>query len=208
MIYKIIETGSSGNAVIISNEILIDCGSSFKKLEPYYKSIKLILLTHIHHDHLNIRTLKKIKLLKPSIRIGCCEWLVDEVKGLNRVDVFQLNEEYCYGEYVISPFFLQHDVPNCGYKIKFKSGERVVYATDTESIKHIEARDYDLYLIEANHKLEEIKQKIAEKQKKGEFVYEFRAIANHLSFEKCNEFLMKNMGENSVAEYLHMHAEK
>lgn len=48
MNYKVINTGSDGNAILINGEILIDCGVSFKKIEPYYKNIKLVLLTHVH----------------------------------------------------------------------------------------------------------------------------------------------------------------
>lgn len=48
MDYEVINTGSDGNAVVISKMILIDCGVSFKKIEPYIKTLKLVLLTHIH----------------------------------------------------------------------------------------------------------------------------------------------------------------
>lgn len=48
MNYEIIQTGSSGNAVVIGNEILIDCGVAFKKIEPYAKRLNLVLLTHVH----------------------------------------------------------------------------------------------------------------------------------------------------------------
>ena len=48
MNYKIIASCSSGNAVIIKDIILIDCGVTFKKLEKYYKKLKIVLLTHIH----------------------------------------------------------------------------------------------------------------------------------------------------------------
>ena len=37
MTYNIISTGSKGNAVIINNEILIDCGVPFKDIKPYIK---------------------------------------------------------------------------------------------------------------------------------------------------------------------------
>lgn len=48
MNYKIISSCSTGNATIIKDIILIDCGVTFKKLEKYYKQIKIVLLTHIH----------------------------------------------------------------------------------------------------------------------------------------------------------------
>ena len=48
MDYEIISTGSDGNAVIINGKVLIDCGVSFSALKPYYRNLKLVLLTHIH----------------------------------------------------------------------------------------------------------------------------------------------------------------
>lgn len=48
MTYEVIQTGSSGNAVLINNEILIDCGVSWKKIQPHAKKLKLVLLTHEH----------------------------------------------------------------------------------------------------------------------------------------------------------------
>ena len=45
---EIIGTGSTGNAVLLNNEILIDCGLPMKKIRPHAKGIKLVLLTHIH----------------------------------------------------------------------------------------------------------------------------------------------------------------
>ena len=48
MEYEILGSGSSGNAVIINKNIMVDCGLSFKKIEPYARDLKLVLLTHIH----------------------------------------------------------------------------------------------------------------------------------------------------------------
>ena len=48
MEYKILASCSSGNAVIIRDVMLIDCGVTFKRLQKYYKKLKIVLLTHIH----------------------------------------------------------------------------------------------------------------------------------------------------------------
>ena len=53
--YEIIATGSDGNAVVINDIVLIDCGVPFKALKPYYKKLKLVLLTHIPADHFCLR---------------------------------------------------------------------------------------------------------------------------------------------------------
>lgn len=46
--YNIISTGSDGNATILEDFVLIDCGVPYKTLEPYVSKLKLVLLTHIH----------------------------------------------------------------------------------------------------------------------------------------------------------------
>jgi hypothetical protein len=48
MNYEVVATGSKGNAVLINDEILIDIGVPHKKIFPYFKKLKLVLLTHIH----------------------------------------------------------------------------------------------------------------------------------------------------------------
>lgn len=48
MEYKILASCSTGNCTIIRDIIAIDMGVSFKKIERYYKNLKIVLLTHIH----------------------------------------------------------------------------------------------------------------------------------------------------------------
>lgn len=58
--YNIISTGSDGNATILEEFVLIDCGVPYKALEPYVPKLKLVLLTHIHSDHFQKRTIKRL----------------------------------------------------------------------------------------------------------------------------------------------------
>ena len=48
MEYEIINSGSDGNAVLINKKVLIDCGVSFKRIQPFINDLKIVLLTHIH----------------------------------------------------------------------------------------------------------------------------------------------------------------
>lgn len=210
MNYKVIESGSSGNATIIENIILIDCGVSFKKLSEYYRNLKLVLLTHIHSDHFNKITIKKLAKERPTLRFGCCEWLVKELIdcGVDKrnIDIYEI--DYCYpysSKLSIEVFNLLHDVPNCGYKI-FIDDKKYFYATDTNSLENIEAKNYDMYFVEGNYEdkaqLEERKQKHIEK---GEYYYEDRVEKTHLSQVQATEWLMKNMGNNSQYIFMHEH---
>ena len=77
--YEVINTGSDGNCVILEKSIAIDMGVAFKKLKNIYKNLSIIFLTHIHGDHFNKATIRKLSKLKPTLRFGCCEWLVNDL---------------------------------------------------------------------------------------------------------------------------------
>ena len=212
MKYNIISTGSIGNAVVINNNILIDCGVSFAKLKDFYKSFQLVLLTHIHTDHFNKTTIKKLAEERPTLRFGCCEWLVDDLIkcGVNKknIDVYEIGKKYNYSNNMsISPVLLYHDVPQCGYRV-FIGNEKLIYCTDTNSVEGISAKNYNYYLIEANYKEKEIKERIKAKEVLGQYCYEKDVILNHLSKEKCDKFLYDNMGNNSKYEYMHIHIDR
>lgn len=214
---NIISSGSSGNATVINGEILIDCGVSFTRLIGCMKELRLILLTHEHGDHFNPGTLKKLTALRPTIRIACCDWMVPPLleAGVNErcIDVLDPDCIYRYDLLLVSPFRLQHNVPNCGWKIWiFRSAmatepERLLYATDTCSMEGVEARDYDLYLLECNHHEDEILERIRRKTAAGEYVYEVGAMQNHLSWEKAMAWLQEN-GPKSQFIPMHQHVDK
>ena len=197
--FNIISTGSCGNAVIINKSILVDCGVNFKALQPYYKDIKIVLLTHIHSDHFHRTAIKLLAQHRPTLRFACGKWLAQSVVECGvpkeNIDVLEFGIIYNYGICNIIQFPLVHNVPNCGYKIHFPIG-KVIYATDANNLNGITARDYDLYLIEANYEDEEIQEKIKAKQANGEYAYELQVIKNHLSKAKCDDFI-----------YLHCHRE-
>ena len=209
--YNILSSGSNGNATIINNNILIDCGIPFKKIEGHHKKIQLVLLTHIHSDHFNKATLKKLALERPTIRFGCGKWLVNDLLalGVNKtnIDVYDMNKTYNYGSFKIIPFFLIHNVKNCGYKIHFNNF-KLFYATDCNNLNGIEAKNYDLYMVEANYTEKGIKERIKQKELNGEYVYEYNSIKNHLSKEKADDFIYSNIGYNSQFIYMHINKEE
>lgn len=209
--YNILATGSEANCTIIEDNIAIDMGVTYKKLRNYCKTLKLVLLTHQHSDHFNKTTIRTLAKNRPTLRWGCCEWLVDELLqcgvAKKNIDVYSIGKKYNYGVFQIVPILLYHDVSNCGYRIFYKD-EKILYATDTNTLSGIKAKGYSLYLVEANYSDEELKERIKEKEQKGQFVYEYRVANSHLSLEQCNDFLLANIGDNSTAIYMHGHKEK
>ena len=212
MTYNIISTGSKGNAVVINDHILIDCGVPFKALEPVKKDLRLVLLTHIHSDHFNPRTVRALHKERPTLRWGCCEWMVGPLleAGVDKRRIDVLTPGYCFiykGLCTVMPKTLTHDVSNCGYHI-WSGNDSLFYATDTATLDGVEARGYDVYLIEANHTRAELETRAKAKLEAGQYAYEYRAAANHLSQEQALDWLYQQMGPNSQYVFLHQHQER
>lgn len=211
MNYKIISSCSTGNATIVRDIILIDCGVTFKRLEKYYKQLKIVLLTHIHSDHFKKETIKRLAQERPTLRFACCEWLLQPLLecGVLRknIDVLQIGTRYDYKLFKIVPIKLYHDVPQCGYRVLFDD-YKVIYMTDTRTVEGIVAKNYDLYLVEGNYEDEELEQKIKQKQEEGLYYYENRVKNTHLSKGQATDFLLNNMGENSEYVFMHEHIER
>ena len=208
MKYEIIGTGSKGNAAVIAGHILVDCGVSYSRLKKYAGDLKIVFLTHAHGDHFNKTTIKNLASDKPNLRFACGEWLAKSLLDCgvskSKIDILESGCEYSFGHIIAEPFALTHNVPNVGYKLTV-GGERLIYATDTGSLDGIAAKNFDLYLIEANHTEREIESRIAEKLRSGEYPYEQKARENHLSKEKADDFIYDNIGQNGSYVYLHTH---
>jgi len=210
MKYEIIGTGSSGNAVVIENYILIDCGVAFARLKEHISSLKLVLLTHKHQDHFKKSTIAALASLRPTLCFACGEWLAKDLAGCGvrkaNIDILQSGRSYNFGSVAVEPVALVHDVQNFGYKLHI-GGERLIYATDTNSLDGVEAKDFDIYMIEANYTESEIESRIADKLRSGEYPYEYKVRDNHLSKEKADNFIYDNIGQKGVYVYLHTHDE-
>ena len=209
--YEIIGTGSTGNAVLLNHSILIDCGVPYKSIEPVARKIGIVLLTHTHGDHFNRSTVRRLAAERPSLRFAGGEWmlrdLVEAGVSTRNIDILSCGTMYNYGVFSTIPVALNHDVPNCGYKIFF-AGAKAFYATDTNDLKGITARDYDLYLVEANYEEEEIHQRIKEKEIEGVYAYEISVLRNHLSKQKCDAWIYANAGADSIYIYMHQHQQR
>lgn len=209
MNYKIISSGSQGNAIIIENKILVDCGISFKKIKKGLKDVRYVLLTHIHTDHFKPSTLRSIYENYPQIKFIVPEWLYGPLRdcGVRNIFIAKINAVMRFGDVTISPFKLYHNVPNCGWRV-FVNGKKYIYATDTRTLEGISAKGYDCYLIEGNYGEEEIQERIKEKLEKGLFCYELNVSNRHLSVEQATEWILNNMNDGSVYELIHCHKEE
>lgn len=209
---NVISTGSKGNAVLLDGRILIDCGVTYKELEPYVKGLELVLCTHQHGDHFKKSCIHRLAKERPGLRFACGNWmaplLIVEKVSPRKIDVIPENKWMEYPTIGVSVMRQNtiHDVPNCCWHINI-DGEKAFYATDAATLEGITAREYDLYLIESNRSREELDRTIQEKRKNEEFVYEYRVIGTHLFEEQAREFIANNASENSRYIFLHQHRE-
>ncbi len=137
-------------------------------------------------------------MLKPLLECGVSQ---------NNIDVLEIGTKYNYKLFKVVPIKLYHDVPQCGYRVLFND-YKVIYMTDTNTVEGISAKNYDLYLIEANYDEDEIQERIKKKQQECQYIYEFRAKDNHLSKQQASQFLLENMGEKSEYVFMHEHVER
>lgn len=207
MDYQIIGTGSKGNCIILDKQIMLDCGVSYKELEPYLKDIKAIFISHIHKDHLLPSTIKKISFNYPLIKfITGSKPVIAKLSKCgvknNNILYLKTNRIYDLRLFQCEVIKLVHDTLNYGLKLKYK-GQKIIYIIDTANVDGIEAKNYDLYLIEANYKEDVLEQHKKQKDSNFEYDYMYRVKDTHLSYEQAISFLTQNMGNNSRYELLH-----
>ena len=216
MTCEVIATGSKGNAVLLDGAYLIDCGVPMGKLMKYIKKIRLAFLTHIHADHFNATTIRKLHEHRPGIRFVCCRNLLvplcsEAGVSPNNVTVLEPGQTAVFshlpgGELRVTPFELIHNVPNVGWIFHNANGS-ALYATDTLRIP-IDVPNLDLYMVECNYKGDELERRKERKQATGGFIYEDTVAVSHMSFETIMSWLSRNAMPHSKVVFLHQHIEK
>lgn len=200
--YNIISSGSKGNAIVYHGSILVDCGVSFRTLKPYISQLQIVLLTHQHNDHLNLKTLSILQQERPTLRIGTPAYLLPLLPELNNIDVYEIGEIYNYGTFKISTVKAYHDVPNVGYRI-FKGNHKTLHITDTAHLEGITAKDYDLYAIEHNYCEEKLNAEKENSIHTGVFSHAFGSEKTHLSKQQAETFIIANAKPTSQIIELH-----
>jgi phosphoribosyl 1,2-cyclic phosphodiesterase len=199
---EIISSGSHGNAVLYHRSILVDLGVPYKWVKYIQNEVQLLLLTHVHTDHFNASAIRNLCFERPTLRIGCGEFMLPYLDGIKNVDVMESGKVYDYGTFKISPITLYHDVKCFGYRI-FKGDHKTIHITDTAHLEGITAKNYDLYAIESNYDCENMEERIKQKEMKGEFAYQRNSINSHLSHQQSKDFIFANKKESSKVVRLH-----
>lgn len=211
MKYEIVQTGSTGNCTILEDVLALDMGVAFRKVAPCMRELQLVFVSHEHGDHFKESTIRNLARSRPLLRFCGGEFLaqkfLDAGVSPRNIDILEAGTVYDYGLFQVEPIELHHDVPNYGLRV-FMKGQKAVYIVDTGHLEDVEAKGYDLYLVEANHTTAEIEERVAEKRAAGEFCYEIRAAENHLSFEQAMDWLAENMDSRGIWIPMHQHVEQ
>jgi len=191
---NILGTGSGGNCFLINKDLLIDAGLPYSKIKDKVQNVKYVLLTHIHGDHFNKATIRKLIVDINPIFV-CGEWMREDALNIvepERIIISSFGYIESLGRYKIAMLKAYHDVSNCGYRIMDDKGHKHLHITDTNTLEGIEAKNYDSASIECNHEINKALELIEEAKEKGEFTHLKGAINSHLSVDKTIQFCKKN----------------
>ena len=197
MIVKVLSSGSKGNATIVKNNhitILIDAGITLKNAEKRInnniKNIDIIILTHIHDDHI-----KGINsYLKKYHPVILTQIEKEELESKINYDNIIYDNNYNIDDIKINLFNLSHDVKCSG--ISIKEDKELIYMTDTGYINNkilTQIENKDAYIIESNHDIEMLR------NSKYPFYLQQRILGDrgHLSNEDAAKYLEKIIGKNT-----------
>lgn len=181
---KVLASGSKGNAYMVGNGILLECGipyDSFLKKAGYPK-IRACILTHFHSDHAKyIDTIHRYRIpiyasretltrLNLKSYENCFAIRADCDYEINGVTVYPYDAEHCDGAL---------------YFVFEKDSERVLFSTDNAVIHEDHSGLTEIY-IEANYSEKLLDYNI----EKGLIdPARINAIKAHMSVEGCCDWL-------------------
>lgn len=189
-----IASSSDGNCYLVKDgdsQLLIECGIRFRDIQKAldFKTYKLdgCLITHEHQDH--CKSAKEV--LRAGIDVytskGTAESLNLKHHRLKRI---QPQKQFKIGSWTILPFEVEHDVAEpLGFLIQSKSGEKLLFATDTYFIRY-KFKGLNIIAVECNYSEDILQQNILDG-----IVPVFlkkRLHQSHFSLQGYKEFLKAN----------------
>ncbi|MCX6132403.1 MAG: MBL fold metallo-hydrolase [Ignavibacteriales bacterium] len=214
----VLGSSSAGNSTLVWNSgtaILVDCGfspayisSQLQRLGLSIRDLDGVFITHIHGDHVNEWTVKK--LVDEYVPIYCPSaiesHLQNKYRGVARASRQNLlkpirDSEIELNGFVVRPFQVPHDSDGgCfGYSIvhgvdgrKKKVSVTTDIAFPTQSVtNHI--ADSDVIVIESNYDVE-----MLEKSARPDWLKRRIREDGHLSNDQCGESLLQIMDQSQT----------
>lgn len=217
--YKLEYSGSDGNCVLIDDDtIMVDIGHGvpFSYIVHFLCTVRIIWITHIHSDHLNIVHVKKIMVEYPDVLIVGNKEVYDyvyEKTGL-KIELIELGEELSYDNgfgkiHTIKPVNLYHDVMNYGFLLNvvdevLEEDELLFFGVDTHTMEGINIPMCDNILLEQNFELDYLLEVSKHLKESGAYDYTMRSRNTHLSDYEWDKFVNSFLKEDGIAEKLHI----
>jgi phosphoribosyl 1,2-cyclic phosphodiesterase len=192
---KIIGTGSSGNAYILSNggeALLIEAGVNIKEIKQAldfdFSKVVGCLITHEHMDH--CKSANEVMRLGVNVYSGAKTHQSINGDVIHRALPITSRQTIKIGNFKVMAFDVKHDAAEpLGFLIEHKDCGKVLFLTDTYYCKYT-FPGLNNIIIEANYSKEIIDKKFGPDSDK-EFLRN-RILKSHFSLANCKDMLSAN----------------
>lgn len=192
MKFKVIGTGSKGNAYLLETEqeaLLIECGVKIKDIVRAidFDVSKIVgcIVTHEHLDH--------SKSLIDVLKLGINTYISESIKKafssklVGRLPfLYEPKISFDCGGFKVMPFEVKHDVPCVGFLIYHVECGKTLFLTDTYYCKYVFSGLNNI-IIEANYSKKIIDEKLSDMM-----FLRNRILKSHFSLENCISMLKSN----------------
>jgi phosphoribosyl 1,2-cyclic phosphodiesterase len=190
----VIASGSTGNCYRItdgSDVLMIECGIRFQRIREAFKfqlsRVCGCLLSHCHFDHSKAAK----DLMKAGVPVYMSAGTAEKLSLTgHRAMVVKPFEKFQVGNFTVLPFPTEHDaVEPLGFLVKSKSGEKLLFITDSYFCKYRFA-GVNYFLVECNYSKEILAENIAAGLVSPSM--ESRIKRSHFELERVKEFFWAN----------------
>ncbi len=177
MILKVLASGSKGNCYILQHKdevLVIEAGVAFKTLARLvnHRDIVGCIVSHEHQDH--------AKYIEEYRRYG--------MNIYAKYEPTEDRKSVRFGNFIIQPFKLSHNVLCYGYLITHAELGKLVFATDTGYIEYT-FKGTNHWLIECNYSKDLMDKAV---DKGLHHILADRIVNDHMSLETCLEYFKVN----------------
>lgn len=205
----IFASGSKGNVTYIetkNHRILLDMGKnkkyiidSLKKINVDPKSIDIILISHLHADHISALE-NFIKKYQPTICMPKDMFIsIDNLSNYDHIKIYE--DEIIFDDLKIYAIKSSHDAVASRNFIIEEDNHSIVQITDTGYIKSKYfnlLKNRDVYFLESNHDIEMLTHGPYPEWLKKRVLSD----EGHLSNQAAGFYLAKLIGDNTKKVYL------
>lgn len=184
---RVVGSSSAGNGYLLEasdgSQLILEAGCpprAFRKSGGMRTAdVKAVLISHSHGDH--------AKYAKDFVRAGIGVYSTMEMnEHCAGVQPLTTGETYGYGEFRVTPFEVEHDVPCFGYLVFHRECGPLLFATDCYN-QHQVFKGIRHFLIEANYSDELLMKAMSDGTTPKAAADRIRL--SHLSLEHCEEYV-------------------